>query len=62
MTYYLGSDGMGAEADLQEAARHLARPEARDAHLLLQPPEGLIDRFSELLLVDFDGEFDSIAL
>jgi hypothetical protein len=53
---------MGAEADLQEAARHLARPEARDAHLLLQPPEGLIDRFSELLLVDFDGEFDSIAL
>jgi hypothetical protein len=59
---HLGPDGFGTEPNLEEAARDLSRAEARDADLFLQPAKGLVNCASKLLLVDLDGELDSVAL
>jgi hypothetical protein len=62
VTDHLGANRLRPESELKQSARHLAGTEARDAHLFLQPAKGFVDCFSELILVDFDGELDTIAL
>jgi hypothetical protein len=51
-----------AEAGLEDPARRLAGPEARDPDLPRDPAEGVVDRPFELRLVDLDGQLDLVAL
>ena len=62
MTDHLGPDGLGTEANLEKTARHLSRSKAGNSDFLLEPAHGLVDCASEFLLVDLDGELDSVAL
>ena len=59
---HLGADRLGSEADLEQPPGDLAGAEAGHADFFLQPAEGLVDCGPKLLLVDLDGELDSVAL
>ena len=62
VTDHLGPDGLSTEADLEEPTRDLSRAEAGNGNLFLEAANGLVDRAFEFLLVDLDGELDSVAL
>jgi len=62
MTDHLGSDRLGTEANLEEAARHFPRPEAGTATSFWSRRIVSVDCASKFLLVYLDGELDAVAL
>ena len=53
---HLGENGAATEPGVENARRHLARPEARDANLATEDAVGLVEVWFELVERNLDGE------
>src|SRR5690606_34651764 len=62
LTQRLFATDARAELRLEDAPGRLARPEARQTHLLRDALEGRVDLPLELCLVDLDGDLDLVVL